>query len=185
MSLSYISCTSKEYDEVTSLIRSSCPDECIVSIDKFVTPDLVTKYETYKQSLPSYTEATVFHGTSEEAVWRILQTGFDVGKQTRNAHGIGTYFGTTAQVSRAYAKANSQEDNILLICRMALGPKKAVGVHGKPFPQGTDYGVDMAVKPSMYVMPHNGGAIPLYLVRFYAPAADMERKYTHVQGKRA
>jgi hypothetical protein len=184
MSLSYISCTSKEYDEVTSLIRTTCPDECIVSIDKFVAPDLVTKYEAYKQSLPSYTEATVFHGTSEEAVWRILQTGFDVGKQTRNAYGIGTYFGTTAQVSRVYAKANSQEDNILLICRIALGPKKVVGTSGKAFPPDTSYGVDVAAKPTMYIMPHSSGATPLYLVRFYAKAADMERRYCG-QGKRA
>jgi hypothetical protein len=33
----------------------------------------------------------------------------------------------------------------------------------------------------MYVMPRNEGAIPLYVVRFYAPAADKERRY----GRRA
>jgi hypothetical protein len=122
------------------MIRSTCPDECIVSIDKCEVPELEATYETYKQGLSSVKEATVFHGTSEEAIWPILRQGFDVKKQTRNVYGIGTYFGATAQASRTYAKANQQEDNVLLVCKLALGPTHVHGMRqNQPLPTEADY----------------------------------------------
>ncbi len=188
MSLDYISCTCKLYDEVADLIRKTCPDECIISIEKIINPVLEERYAEYKQKIEAKngcpcTEKIVFHGTSENAVWSIIRDGFSVGSNIRSAYGIGTYFAETAAFSRAYARENSMGDNVMLISRVALG-KVCQGISGKHIADNADYGVDYLTKPNMYVMPDNSSSLPIYLVRFYAKATDIENRIRHVGKKK-
>jgi hypothetical protein len=180
--LEYISCSSKEYDEVAALIRETCPDECIVSIDKVKNPILEAEFEKTKTAIATKRgwetcpEKIVFHGTSEEGMWAIASHGFSLAKCKTCAYGVGTYCSTSASVARGYAKQTTLGDNALLVCKAVWGkPGTVTGSlaidTNKIDLSLTKYGEWVAA-----AIPYEFGIIPVYAVQFYARAVNSEKK---------
>ncbi len=172
--LEYISCSSKEYDEVANLIRKTCPDECIVSIDKVKNPRLEEEFQKIKAEIQTkrgqVSEKIVFHGTSEAGMWSIVSEGFKISLNKRSLYGVGTYCSESASVARTYAQKTQYDDNAMLICKMVWGTP-VLGKANKPInTQNADVGVDKLQNPAILVVPYTYAIIPLYAVQFYIPA---------------
>ncbi len=173
--LEYISCTSKEYDEVANLIRKTCPNECIVSIDKVKNPKLDEEFQKVKAEIQKKrgkepSEKIVFHGTSETGMWSIVSEGFKLSLNKRSAYGYGTYCSESAAVARSYAQKTQRDDNAMLVCKMVWGTPVLGRANTAINTETADVGVDNLQKPSILVVPYTYSIIPLYAVQFYAAA---------------
>jgi hypothetical protein len=178
----YISCTSKTFDEVADLVRKTSTvrdnrDWCIVSIDKVVNSVLEREFEATKASIQAsrgsthkVQEVLAFHGTTEAALPSLLADGFDPTRNIRSLYGIGTYVAPSASFARSYAQEDHRGDNVMLVCRVALGVKTQGSVKKEIDTTKYDYAVDVLAKPNMYVIPYKYGVIPLYIVHFYGKA---------------
>lgn len=177
--LDMISCTSKAYDEITELVRktthkSKGSEWCIVSIDKVKNPYLEEQFAATKRVIQEtrgkVEEVRAFHGTTEAGMGSILSQGFDPAHNVRSAYGKGTYVARSAEIARLYAQENHMGDNVMILCRVALG----VGTQGisgqKIDTRHFDYGVDSLQMPNVYVIPHRYAVIPEYVVQFYGKA---------------
>ncbi len=161
---------------MATLIRATCPDECIVSIDKVKNPVLEAEFEKTKAEIaakhgwPSCPEKIVFHGTTEAGMWSIVSQGFRVEMNRVSAHGIGTYCSPSASVARSYARETRMGDNAMLVCKMAWG-KPTVGSSNGIIPTDKfDMSVNTLGNPTIISVPYTYGIIPLYAVQFYAKA---------------
>lgn len=172
--LEYISCTSKEYDEVANLIRKSCPDECIVSIDKVKNPGLEAEFQKIKAEIQKKrgecSEKIVFHGTSERGMWSIVSEGFNINYNINSAYGIGTYCSESAAVARTYAQKTQMNDNVMLVCKMVWGTPIVGRANMAINTTIADVGVNRLDNPTILVVPYTYAIIPLYVVQFYAEA---------------
>ncbi len=178
--LSYIPCTSKEFDKVATLIRKSSQNKktadawCIVSIDKVKNSRLEEQFAATKADIAAkrgnVLEVRAFHGTTEGNMAAIVADGFDPTQNKRSAYGRGTYVAPAADYARRYAQENQLGDNVMLICRCLLGIPICVGNNQEIPLQAYDYGVDSTKTPNMYVIPYRYGVIPEYVVQFYGRA---------------
>ena len=170
-----ISLTSKEFDEIISLVEKTCPNQCVISIERVVNPALYDRYFNYQISLgESSKEITLFHGTKYESILAICTNGFQKSKNTRAVFGLGTYlataFGYSKQYSSGYTNGKTydlkEKYNCLLVCKLAYN-KATRGTSNSPCPDGFDVQVDNTSNPTIFSV-HNDVAIyPQYVVRFY------------------
>ncbi len=160
---------------MAALIRATCPDECIVSIDKVKNPVLEAEFEKTKAEIaakrgwPSCPEKIVFHGKTEAGMWSIVSQGFRVEMNRVSAFGIGTYCSPSAIIARSYARETHMGDNAMLVCKMAWG-KPMAGCHGDIPTDKADMSVNNIKNPTIISVPYTYGIIPLYAVQFYARA---------------
>ena len=94
--------------------------------------------------------AELFHGTHVKNIDTILLEGFDVSKNLRSAYGKGTYFSSTAKYSMNYTSGGSVV--YMFLCDVDLT-------------RCTNHA-------NIYVMPHNDGAIPRYVIAFHKDAKN-------------
>ena len=167
--------TSKEFDEIVSLVEKTCPNQCVISIERVINPQLYDRYFNYQISLgESSKEVMLFHGTKYESIIPICSNGFQKSKNTRSVFGLGTYLATKFGYSKQYSFINTKSNsndlkdkyNCLLVCKLAY--KKAItGTYNSPCPDGFDVQVDNVENPSIFSV-HNDAAIyPEFVVRFY------------------
>ena len=178
--LDFVSCTSKVYDEVAALVhahkaqKSSKMNWCIVSIDKVTNPALEEQFAAAKADIlakrGAVKEIRAFHGTSETSMAPIVADGFDPTHNRRSVYGRGTYVATDAAFARSYAPENSTGDNIILLCKVALGVP-TIGTNDMAIDTNKyDYAVDNLASPILYAIPHRYAVIPQYVVQFYGKA---------------
>jgi hypothetical protein len=180
--LDMVSCTSKAYDEISQLVHNAAQrnrnakgnDWCIVSIDKVKHPYLEEQFAAAKAKIAKergkVEEVRAFHGTTEAGMAGILAHGFNPAFNVTSAYGKGTYVAPSASFARTYARENHMGDNVMILCRVALG------VRGQGYSNlhldttRYDYGVDNLKAPNMYVIPYRYAVIPEYVVQFYGKA---------------
>jgi hypothetical protein len=179
--LDMVSCTSKAYDEISELVRKGnykakamANDWCIVSIDKVKHPYLEEQFAATKTMIQekrgSVHEVRAFHGTTEAGMAGILANGFDPAFNVTSAYGKGTYVAPSAQFARTYARENHMGDNVMILCRAALGVPTQGKANAFIDVGSADYAVDNLKAPNMYVIPYRYGVIPEYVVQFYGKA---------------
>ncbi len=171
--LEMISPSSNEFDEIVKLVEKSCPNECVISIERVVNPQLYDRYFNYKVKLgEACKETTLFHGTNNEALLKICYTGFKKSKNTRSAFGLGTYLASAFAYSKNYAGISKvdlgQKSNykILLVCKLAYN-KMTLGSYNRACPEEFDIQVDNTKKPSIYAVDNDEAIYPEFVVRFY------------------
>ncbi|XP_043988461.1 protein mono-ADP-ribosyltransferase PARP15-like isoform X2 [Gambusia affinis] len=122
-------------------------------------------------------EKRLFHGTSEDTVPIINESGFNRSYAGKNAayYGNGSYFAVKADYSAqdTYSKPNANGEKFMYLCRVLTGdytkgqanmiappPKGGSGVHMY------DSVVDDKIPPSMFIVFHDTQAYPEYLITF-------------------
>ncbi len=181
--LDMISCTSKTYDEISALVHKgmrssnkSSAEWCIVSIDRVKNPYLEGEFAATKAAIAAkrgegaVKEVRAFHGTTEAGMAGIVAQGFDPTRNQRSMFGKGTYVAPSASFARSYAQETHMGDNVMILCRVALGVPTQ-GCVGKEINTALyDYAVDSLKNPNMYVIPYTHAVIPEYVVQFYGKA---------------
>jgi hypothetical protein len=184
--LDMVSCTSKAYDEISELVRNAAQcnrnskakananDWCIVSVDKVKHPYLEEQFAAAKAKIAKergkVEEVRAFHGTTEAGMAGILANGFDPAFNVTSAYGKGTYVAPSASFARSYARENHMGDNVMILCRVALGVGALGQCNQHLDTTKYDYGVDNLRAPNMYVIPYRYAVIPEYVVQFYGKA---------------
>ena len=174
--LTMISPSSSLFEELEDIISISCPNECIVSIEKINNQSLEDRFNKCKQELiekyknkPKINVETcrVFHGSRDfKSIKNILAGGFDVSYSTVNVHGIGTYFAKNYSYSKSYVGQNERY-KVMMICDIIVG-KKVLGRSGQILDSNDgDTWVDNISNPCIYSIPNNDQCIPVYVVQFY------------------
>lgn len=118
----------------------------------------------------------VFHGTDGNYLRSIFSSGWDRGFSGVNGtvHGRGTYFATNITYSYDYSKLeNTTGKRYMIVARIAAGeyckseqkltvlphiPNKLYRYHSA---------VDNVTNPTIYVIFHDSGALPVYLIEFW------------------
>lgn len=176
--LQYISLGDAKYDTVSSMIRKSYPNACILWMEEVHNETLCKRYETYKRNLVEQhgdesvvNELLLFHGTKEQNIVSIANHGFDNTRNVTSAYGKGTYFARDAQYSTFYSHARKDDDiSFMMLCKVVCA-KPCLGRHNMNIDTRTyDYAVNSLQSPSIYVIPHDDAAIPVYVVAFYKNA---------------
>lgn len=94
------------YTQITSRIRETYPDACILFIDEIFNPKLQAEYDSFKLNAgATLEEVAVFHGTHANLIDKIADEGFDPNKNKVSAYGHGTYFAKNASYSFNYMKS--------------------------------------------------------------------------------
>jgi poly [ADP-ribose] polymerase 7/11/12/13 len=164
----------KRYDEVVAMIRRSYPNACVLWLDQVENTCLEERYESFKivlqEQYNTVEEKLLFHGTKEYNIKSIADSGFDHTKNVTSAYGKGTYFAKEANYSKNYSTVSYDDVSFMFVCRVAL----SVPCQGKGY---TDidktkysYAVDNMMNPSIFVVPDDEAALPLYIVAFYKNA---------------
>jgi len=175
--LIYVSASSSEFDKIAELAAKSCPNECIISIERVVNPALEARYNKRKEYLMSIsktvTEREVFHGARHvgNAIPNILQFGFKAIHNTVSAYGKGTYLAEAYAYSKSYSGKGSNKDyKVMLVNKMCYTKL----VQGIPNAYMEDAKIeagcvwaDRVQNQSIYSVPHDDQVIPTYLVQFY------------------
>ncbi len=154
------------WDDVTTRVRASMKEACIVYIERVVTPALTEAFAAYTARLgPSAVVDWVWHGTTQEASAAICRTGFDPGRNVRAAYGPGTYFARDASHSlTGFAPAGKDALCHVFLCKTAYSRTRSTS-HGCAWDE-----VGGAVGrggPTIYAVPRAEQCVPVYLVAFY------------------
>jgi hypothetical protein len=162
---------SKEFDEISSIVQKTCPNQCIISIEKLINITLIERYEKYKDSLQEqkYTELFGFHGTNINNIDIIASEGFKKEFNKTSAYGLGTYLASSFGYSKNYAKLSKEfKDSYkcLFVCKF-IYVNIIKGCGSKKCPEHFDVQVDKIENPNIYCVDKDEAIIPLYLVRFY------------------
>lgn len=157
---------SKEFDEISNIVESTCKDQCIISIEKLSNTELIDRYEKYKSSLVDFNEIFTFHGTSNHLVNDIATNGFKKEFNRTSAFGLGTYLASSFGYSKAYSKLALVDYKMLFVCKFVY-TKMYKGTRNNKCPDGYDVQVDNLANPSIYCVDRDEAILPLYLVRFY------------------
>jgi hypothetical protein len=175
--LVYVSASSSEFDKIADLASKSCPNECIISIERVVNPVLEARYNKRKEYLMStyktVTEREVFHGARHvgSAIPNILQFGFKANRNTVSAHGKGTYLAEAYAYSKNYSGKGSNKDYKVMLVNKMCYTKLIKGIPNAYMEQDNiDAGcvwADRVTNPTIYSVPHDEQVLPTYLVQFY------------------
>ena len=129
----------KRYDEISTHVRKSYPDACILFIDELHNPFL----EDEQAKLDGKEKSLLFHGTSEKNIDSICRNGF---RCERSAYGKGTYFSEFA----SYSTQKPDEIVYMFLCQVLTDSTHTRKVNGT----------------GMYVTNHDYAGIPKFLVAF-------------------
>ncbi len=171
----YISMSDKVYNQIEDGIRKSYPNSCILWIERIINPMLEDAFQNQIKDIETRRGKVckieqLYHGTHEASAFRIIESGFKVSANTRNANGVGTYFAKAANYSKDYAPPATDEVSFMLICDVIIGEKGIYG-NGKQIDiTRYDNSVDSLKDPSIVVTPYDNGAIPRYIVAFHRNA---------------
>jgi hypothetical protein len=93
-----------EYKKVESRFKESLRNK-ILRIEKHVNDTLLAKYDEFKQKSHIYDEKLLFHGSSHQNYYSILNNGFDLKKSKNGLQGYGIYFATDSSYSSSYTNS--------------------------------------------------------------------------------
>ena len=173
MRLTTLSVGSEEFDKVAALITKSYPNSCIMFIEKVEDHRYEEKYQKLKASMKDPDERTLFHGSTESAVYSIVEEGYRVHMNRRSAFGIGTYFAKEAKYSKEYSdvkKTGGFELSFMIVNKVLTGRKVQGRSESKINLESADSQVDSVANPSLFSIPREYQAIPLYVVAFHKNA---------------
>ncbi len=169
MTYRHIFTSDKRYDLISGWIRESYPHACIIEIKEvFNHIDFVIKFEESAEALPGHKIVQLFHGTDEDSVRNIINEGFLVERNYISALGKGTYFSSSASISKGYALKNpnrvrtKQKDLLyIIVADVIIDDVQNSGTGKIP----SCY-VDSLTRPNIYCIPHDNRALPKYVVSF-------------------
>lgn len=166
----YVDMGDKVYEEIEEAIRTTYENSCICWIEKINNPELEEKFVAYASSITDPNIKRLFHGTSEDISRKIAYEGFDPARAKVCAHGMGVYFSTRAQYSKAYAKKSDRDGMaFMMVCDVVcgnVGQGRSYTHFGPPYHSVTDN----IKNPDMYIVNRHEAAIPRYIVAFYPNA---------------
>lgn len=175
MSLVNIPLSDLRYDEIGAMIKRSYVNACILWLDEVHNPVLQERYEAYKEDLKAkrggaIQELLLFHGTNEHAINAIARDGFDHTMNTVSAYGKGTYFAKEALMSTYYSKSGHNDISFMFICKVACHTA-CQGSQNKVIDTTKyDHAVNNIHAPTIYAIPDDDAAVPVYIVAFYKNA---------------
>jgi len=111
----------KVYEELTTVLRKSYENACILYIDRIVNPELLDKFNAYKTK-HRLTDTRLFHGTNAGSVRSICTDGYKASLNRRSAYGRGTYFSSMASYSKDYTDKTESDESFMLVNKVCLGP---------------------------------------------------------------
>jgi hypothetical protein len=111
----------KIYDELSTILRKSYENACILYIDRIVNPELLERFNAYKTK-HNLTDTRLFHGTNTSSVKSICTDGYKASFNKRSAYGHGTYFSSKASYSKDYTDKTTSDESFMLVNRVCLGP---------------------------------------------------------------
>ena len=140
----------KRYDEISARVRKSYPNACILFIDELHNPFLEDEQDKFNGK----EKKQLFHGTPEGNINSICRNGFRCELNVRSAYGKGTYFSEFASYSINYA--TSKDDIVyMFLCDVIVDSQ-----HTRTVGNG------------IYVVNHDYGGIPKFLIAFYPKAVN-------------
>lgn len=153
------------FDEISSMVRQSYPNSCILWIDRVENTELRTQFDARKDVIAAKVGGAPevikgFHGTKPENIDAICRYGFDPKLNVRSAYGRGVYFAKFAKYSSNYAPAGHDEISFMFLADVLVGEK------------GSDVYVNNTQNPTIYVTPYADGAFPSYVIAFHSMARD-------------
>ncbi|XP_032422915.1 protein mono-ADP-ribosyltransferase PARP14-like isoform X3 [Xiphophorus hellerii] len=172
---------SSEYTEVVNLFKATC-NQTVTKIERIQNPGLwkslqIKKQEMEQRNNHQNNDKRLFHGTSEDTVPIINESGFNRSYAGKNAacYGKGSYFAVKANYSAqdTYSKPNANGEKFMYVCRVLTGDytKGQQNMVAPPSKGGSgvhmyDSVVDDMATPSMFVVFHDTQAYPEYLITF-------------------
>ena len=168
--------SNKIFDEIDTKLRETYPNRCILWIDAIQNDLLEKNFDQQKQAIISKRGdeevkiMSLFHGTSENAINSIVDTGFDPTYNRTSAYGKGTYFAISANYSKDYAKPKQNEISFMMICDVIVGKCVQGTCNMEIDTNKYDNSVNNMKTPSIYVTPYANGAIPRYVIAFHRNA---------------
>lgn len=162
------------YDEITDMLAKTYPNVCVLWMNRIENLDLEKRFHTRKEAIlaqrGSVKELVLYHGTAEECVHSIAQNGFIADMNRTSAYGMGTYFATSADYSKSYAKPKKDKISFMIVSHVLIG-KCVKGTANQVLnTKQYDNFVDNDNSPSIYVTSYNDGALPRYVVAFHRNA---------------
>jgi hypothetical protein len=179
MTTTRIKLSDPEYDRISQLVRKSYPNACIVQIGKVENKILTSRFEDkFSQMKEKYSNTStvpkiieLFHGTRENNVWNIVNTGFLTSKNVTSAYGIGTYLSNLAHISWSYSlkrtTKSSKEDSELaymILCDVIIGEIRTKNDQNLEL---EIVSVNDLINPTIYCVPYEEGVCPKYVIEFY------------------
>ncbi len=173
MTTTPISMSDKIYDVLVTNIRKTYPNSCVLWIDKIENDFLEERFQArYESILMNRGDAEIkqlYHGTSEDCMNNIIQTGFEAKYNKVGAFGKGTYFSPLATMSASYSKPKMDEISYMFMCDVIIGVCK-LGSSGKLKTDDMDNYVNANKNPSIICCPLDDMAIPRYIIAFHRNA---------------
>ncbi|XP_023192012.1 poly [ADP-ribose] polymerase 14-like isoform X1 [Xiphophorus maculatus] len=173
--------TSSEYAEVVNLFKATC-NQTVTKIERIQNPGLWKSLQIKKQEMElrnnhQNNDKRLFHGTTEDTVPIINESGFNRSYAGKNAacYGNGSYFAVKADYSAQdmYSRPNANGEKFMYVCRVLTGDytKGKPEMVAPPTKGGSgvhmyDSVVDDMATPSMFVVFHDTQAYPEYLINF-------------------
>ena len=175
MKVRYVEMKEPIYETISARVRESFPNSCICWIEENENPILLEAYESRKKEIaarPSnINEVQFFHGTREENITIIAQSGFDPAYNKTSAYGKGTYFAKNASYSQGYMVPNKEGISFMFLCDVLMGnvsPTSRANMEINT--ELYDSAVDIVGNPTIVVTPHADGAYPRYIIAFHKGA---------------
>jgi hypothetical protein len=157
------------------MIKESYPNSCILWLDEVKNPELENRYQNYVACLQAQgdpvKESLLFHGTKEHIISHIVNVGFESSRNVTSAYGKGTYFAKNANYSKNYSTTSNDDISFMIISKVALC-KGCQGKANQNIDQARfDHAFDSQQNPSIYVIPNDSAALPVYVVAFHKNAS--------------
>jgi hypothetical protein len=168
-----VSLSSPVYDQITTRVRESYKNACILYVDEVINDDLYSKYIIKKEELETLRgndnikELQLFHGTKHDLINVIAAQGFQKKYNRTSAYGIGTYFSPNASMSCYYTNNDDTEVSYMFLCDVLIGICTQVSNQTEINTILYDNSVNALVNPTIYVSPYDQGIYPRYLIAFH------------------
>ena len=157
---------------MTKVLLADYPTMCICSIERIDNPMVRAAYTERRDELRTLRgddkihERTLFHGTKASLIDAITLKGFKVALNRVSAYGLGTYFATSACMSKMYTDVASQSDmSYIFVCKVLVGV--CTTNHHAGALDTTRYDNSTNISQTIFTSPTDDGAYPEYLVAFY------------------
>ena len=111
----------KIYDELTTIIRKSYENACVLYIERVVNPELLARFNNYKAK-HSLADTRLYHGTNSNSIAPICTDGYKASLNKRSAFGHGTYFSSNASYSKDYTDKTDSDESFMIVNKVCLGP---------------------------------------------------------------
>ena len=168
----YVQLSNPIFDQISTLVRKSYKNACILFVEKVHNEFLQKKheelYENIKDKRGYCNRMELFHGTNAVAIDSIINSGLLVGYNKCAAYGKGSYFARNASYSFNYMHpVTGDEVTYMFLCDVLVGNYKTYGSNQQIDTVNYDNSVDNMKTPTIVVTPHDYGSLPIYIIAFH------------------